>query len=140
MLTPHTSHTSHTPCTPLHRRLIDHRAEAFFARRRPGPALPMLIVAEGLLDALPAAEVRALLRAVGDHAPPGTLLLADAAADAPAAPLLSDAAALSALRLRCDERHRLPEAPGLLRRWVARLVELVRGRPARALYELGVNA
>jgi hypothetical protein len=99
---------------------------------------PMLIVAEGLLTRLSPERAQALLWAVGEFAPPGTVLLADAAgARWPlAAPwCLPQRQALCAphARLRLDGLQRLPG-------WRARVLELATGVPPWALYEIGVDA
>lgn len=105
---------------------------------RPPTGQPWLLVAEGLLTTLPAPDAADLLRWVGEQAPPGSLLLADAAgARWPvAAPWqLAGVPALCAPhpRLRVDEVHHLPG-------WRATAWALLAGVPPWALYEIGVDA
>jgi hypothetical protein len=136
------------------RRATVAQVSARFLARQPGarpvvlgPALrvelptgrqPWLLLAEDLLTRLPAPDTTALLRWVGERAPAGSLLLADAAgARWPvAAPWqLPDVPALCAPhpRLRVDEVHRLPG-------WRATAWALLGGVPPWALYEIGVDA
>lgn len=102
---------------------------------------PMFLLAVDLLDHLPPEPALALLWAVGEHAPPGTLLLADARGSGPIGRALADRAALARVhpRLRRDDVHRPLEACGLGWRWRGRLAEVWRGVPPWALYEVGVD-
>lgn len=108
---------------------------------RGGARPPLLIVAGGLLDHLAPEPALALLWAVGEHAPPGSLLLADVAGTTPPGRTLADPAALARVhpRLRRDARHRPLEACGPAWRWRGRLAEVLHGVPAWALYEIGID-